>query len=223
MTSTATCPNCGHSYAYAASEMADRLMVALRIRALCEACSRLESETDPFEGYWRRTIGDYGSADPARVPPALRPALHWRPAGEERCGIGITGAPGDGKSMALALVAKNLRRSFRWISGTRARDIATDAATAEGGERDAARRALVNFFEIPVLVLDDIDKARFTDAWASKLFEILEQRNRRGLVTLWTSNNNPDALAKKIGDGCKDYHTGKAIERRLCQFSLILP
>lgn len=222
LTATGTCPACGAKYTYPASDIGDRLISALRIRALCGRCSGADEQPDEFTAFWRRHIGDYASADPARVPPALRPALSWRPSGNFRCGIGITGGPGEGKSMALALAVRNLRRPFRWATGTRARDIATDAANGEGQEREGARRTLNNFREIPVLVLDDMDKPKFTDAWASKLFELLEHRNRIGRVTLWTSNNDPSTLAEKIGRGCGDRFTGQAIERRLCQSSLVI-
>lgn len=222
MTRTATCPKCGQKYVYFASELSDRLVASLGIRALCEACSRPDNEIDPFLGLWARQIGAYRRADPTQVPPGLRPTLFWRPGGAEAAGIGITGPPGIGKSMALALALKSLRRSFRWLSGPAIRQVATDAAAADGGDRETARREWDRFRRVPALVIDDLDKAKFTDAWASRLFELLEKRNSSGLITMWTANNPVGTLGGKIGRDCGDIMTGQAIERRLCEASLVI-
>lgn len=92
----------------------------------------------------------------------------------------------------------------------------------ENWERSEARQKWEKACSIDVLAIDDLDKARFTPAWAEKLFDLVKTRNEAMLPTFWTANNGLGQLQTKIASNCQDGHTAAAIERRLCQGVLLL-
>lgn len=54
--------------------------------------------------------------------------------------------------------------------------------------------------EIPLLVIDDLGKERYTE-WASQiLFQVIDRRYNKELPTIITTNLSPQALRERIGD-----------------------
>jgi DNA replication protein DnaC len=98
------------------------------------------------------------------------------------------------------------------------REITTKAAT-EGGDwtlkLDKIRR-------IRVLAIDDLSQPKFTEAFASALFDLLEHRNSHRLAVLWTSQKSLPDLRSKIAEQCEDRDQADAISRRLIQDGLKL-
>ena len=221
---TAPCPICG--------TMVSRLRVFFWERelyadtpCLCHSChdAHLREEAAKkaaysFRAHWEKHVpADYQKAMADQVPPYYRPALRWQPS--PGCnGVGIHGPSGSGKTHALALLALSLAIPFRWVTGARMRQLAIDAATLDGPAREDARKDLAALRDVPLLVIDDLAEVRFTEAWADKLFEVLEHRNGSRRLTCWTAQHGPGQLAAKISGGKDvDAGTGNAIERRLCQ------
>ena len=187
---------------------------------MCERCAAPVKPPDPALVYWRKEVpAAYQSADPRRVHPAYQPALQWK-ASSGQNGVAIIGPSGAGKTHAMALVSRCLpyAGALRWITGAAMRQLAINAATLDGAERTDARQALGKLRDCPALIIDDLAEVKFTEAWADKLFEILEYRNSTQRITCWTAQHGPGQLAQRISAGRDvDPGTGNAIERRLCQ------
>lgn len=225
---TVTCPECGETFQRAIVWFGGREIMADR-GCLCDACEGKRAQAvaavdaeNRFLSLWRNRLPeDYLRADPAKVAECLRPALEWAPA--EGCRrLGLAGAAGAGKSMAVALVLKSLRVPFRWTNGFAARGLYNAAVTTDDQEkRKAAVKAWERICDAEMLVLDDVDKGNFTDAWCGALFDLLESRNGRKLPTIWTANLLPGQLCAKFAKS-GDREQADAIERRLCQGAMIL-
>lgn len=220
-TKLVSCPECSASFERAIVWFDGREIMADR-GCLCDECeskraaaiAALTAREKHLELWLHRTPDDYHRAAVERVCPSLRPALEWRPV-DGCCRLGLWGVPGGGKSMAAALVVKDAGIPFRWTNGFAARATYNAAVTGEGESRRKAAASWLNLLEAPLLVLDDADKGNFTEAWASALFDLMEARNGACLPTIWTSNNGPGGLAKKMGK-CGDPDLAASIERRLC-------
>ncbi len=221
---TAPCPICGTPVSRLRVFFWERELYA-DCACLCPACDDARAKEEAsrkaacsFWAHWEKHVpNDYQRATADQVPRCFSGALSWRPAPGQK-GVGIYGPSGTGKSHTLALLVFALETPFRWVTGARMRQLAIDAATMEGAARDDARKDLAALRDVPLLVIDDLAEVKFTEAWADKLFEILEYRNSTGRLTMWTAQHGPGQLAAKISGGKDvDPGTGSAIERRLCQ------
>ena len=77
--------------------------------------------------------------------------------------------------------------------------------------------------QVPILVLDEISQGKLTEAWSSRLFDLLETRLGAGLPTLWTSQIPlPEIRAKIVRQNGGDQAQADAISRRLAQHTLVL-
>ena len=215
----APCPLCATLVRRSRVFYAGRELYAGKL-CLCERCA--EPTPAPLHDHWKAEIPKlYQAATPSRVHAAYLPALQWDPRGGQN-GVAIIGPSGAGKTHAMALVAHRLPSPFRWIAGAAMRQMAINAATLDGAERTDARQALGKLRDCPALVIDDLAEVKFTEAWADKLFEILEYRNSTQRITCWTAQHGPGQLAQRISAGRDvDPGTGNAIERRLCQHHAI--
>lgn len=220
---TGQCPKCGNEVEFEPIDFLPKIV------PLCDGCELHQSETwaiNQRREIWRRLYvarlpAGYVKSAPGKVGQFFRPALGWTPGGYHG-GLGLIGEAGAGKSSAMACLLWTLERPFLWWSGTEARDAAIEAATADK-DRDGANRRWEHAMRIPLLVLDDISQGRLTEAWSSKLFDLLETRLGGGLPTLWTSQISIAELkAKIIRQNGQDSAQAEAITRRMAQHSLIL-
>lgn len=180
----------------------------------CTGCGNAvtSSSCPEFNERWKILIPpDYHKADKGRVKTALQGVLDWRPNGQQK-GIGIHGIPGAGKTHALALLAFRLHTPFRWTTGGKLRALYNNSVQMEGDEQLAAKRKFHRLRETPILIIDDVLEVSFSGPWREALFDLLEHRNGKKLLTFWTAQHGPGQIGGRIGDT-----TGEAIERRLCQ------
>ena len=220
---TISCPHCGTPHTIEVCDMFPRAIPP------CDDCAVVQSEnyaSNQGRETWERMLYDnmpsgYRVATPEKIPRTYVEALAWR-AETKYGGLGLIGPSGLGKSFTLACVVYHQKRAFRWLSGTEARDAAIEAAAAER-DREGARRKWQNAMRTAILVIDDISQSRFTDAWSSKLYDLLETRMSHRLPTLWTSQISlPDLRAKIARQNGGDTEQAEAISRRLAQHSRIL-
>lgn len=218
----APCPDCGVPHEYERCDF-------LNIVPVCDQCSEkqklayeAQKEAAAWNNLWHsRMPPGYRITQRDLVPLNLKPIFEW--SQEAHCGgMGLIGKAGSGKSFAMASFIQFHRRGFLWWSGTGARDAAIEAASADR-DRDGCRRRWEHGMTVPILVLDDISQGRMTEAWSSKLFDLLETRMSALLPTLWTSQIDlPEMRQKIVRQNGGDAAQAEAISRRLSQHSLIL-
>jgi DNA replication protein DnaC len=171
--------------------------------------------------YAARCPERYALARPDRVSERYRQILQWDQEAHGG-GAGLVGVAGSGKSSAVACLMDQLRIPFLWISGTDARDLSNRAVSGDGEKSgDMAKWRYAHNADF--LVLDDISQARFTEAWSSRLFGLLEDRLSHERPTIWTSQLALTDLKYKIyTQNGGDLEQAEAISRRLGQHSLKL-
>lgn len=216
------CPECHHPFLRAIVWFMGRELMADR-GCLCDNCEAVRaagvaavSKKAKHLTLWAdRVPDDYHAAREDKTPALFLPAIHWRPSADSRR-LGLYGKPGSGKSMAASLTVKNAEIPFRWTNGFAAREVYNRSVSSENPEkRKEAVKQWDQWLNAPLLVLDDVDKGNFTEAWASALFSLMEHRNSMRLPTIWTANHGPGQLAAKFAK-CGDVELAAAIERRLC-------
>lgn len=199
------------------------------ITPLCDDCGEArkaredqEATRNAWSALWASRMPDgYRAASTSRVPRIFQPALSWSNSGHPG-GLGLVAESGAGKSCTVACLIDRLRMPFLWWSGTQAREIADEAARAER-DREGASGRWLHGTKVPILVIDDISQGKMTEAWASKLWHLLETRRNRSLPTMWTSQMSLQELRAKIAaQNGGDSDQADAISRRLGQQSLII-
>lgn len=220
---TGVCPKCQAHLEY------EPCSILPNVVPLCDACEAEQSDTwakqqqqDRWKAlYLSKLPKGYLGSKPEKVPSCYARALQWESASNHG-GLGLIGVSGEGKSSAMACALWKLEKSFLWWSGTEARDAAIQAATADR-DREGANRRWEHAMRVPVLVLDDVSQGKLTEAWSSKLFDILETRLSNGLPTFWTCQISIAELKEKIiRQNSGDVAQAEAITRRLSQHSLVL-
>ncbi len=220
---TGACPKCGNGVDFEPVEMLPKIV------PLCDECEAVQSATwatDREEVRWQnlfnaRIPAGYRDCSSDMVKPCYMPALSWT-AASNHGGIGLIGPSGHGKSSAISCLLWSTRLPFRWWIGTEARDAAIEAATADK-DREGATRRWEAAMGAPILVLDDVSQGKMTEAWSSKLFDLLETRLGSALPTLWTSQISVTEIEQKIiRQNGFDTAQAEAITRRLAQHSLVL-
>lgn len=188
------------------------------IPILCDDCSALpepQKESEILRNWKRQVPAEYQSAALAAGSRA-RAALQWTP--DQSLGLAIYGTPGMGKSTAVAMLTYTLGLRLSWVNGMRLREVATEMSMGDHTDDRAAAIGQWRWWErVPLLVIDDIDKARFTDAYTTRLYGLLETRRNKLLPIIWTGNLGPGALCRLIADGCGNVPLAQSVDRRLFQ------
>ena len=165
---------------------------------------------------WKRQVpAEYRTGT---LPPnsQVAPALDWTP--DTSRGLALYGPPRIGKSTAVAMLTYTLGLRLSWVNGMRLRDVATEMSMGDHTDDRTAAVGQWRWWErVPLLVIDDIDKARFTDAYTTRLYGLLETRRNKLLPIIWTGNLGPGALCRLIADGCGNVPLAQSVERRLFQ------
>ncbi len=182
--------------------------------------------------------------DPKAITPAIRRALPKEAASAlakgrvPEAGFGLLGGPGVGKTATLAALmrvwaeawvrsvgpskAAAIRHTslgLAWVNWPEFVAAGKGAMARERGEE--AETAVLEAMDAGVLVLDDLGRERvrgsYVEDWgASQLDRLVDHRDRRGLVTFWTSNLGTTDLA---------HHLGAGLTSRLCRLAppVVLP
>lgn len=166
-----------------AAERAERVAAAERDARNAELRDRWES-TIPAE-YRATDIDDEG------FNRAVWIAIRNHPF--EAQPLGLVGPPGRCKTRFLALFARKAIAAGLSIGWLNTFDLIENVeARAYGRERVEAGRVFRAWRAARVLFLDDLGKTSWTGKLEAALFELLEYRHGRGLVTHWSLNPLPD-------------------------------
>lgn len=222
-TRTAPCPLCGVAVTRPAVMVGHREIMASR-PCLCASCEVAEAYRDAWnERVLRQIPPKYHGATWLKVSAdVLGAAKRWSPSGHQSDGIGIVGPSGRGKTHLAALVVNHLKIPFRWSTSAELRKASITAAAGDGEARAQAERWLANHRDAALLVIDDLAEAPWSEHWAGWLWACLESRTSRGLPTIWTAQDAEGKLSARIARGRVEQSTADAIERRLCQHSLMI-
>jgi hypothetical protein len=215
-TITNPCPRCEKPVSYQPCPLLPGIV------PLCDECAErqeTEFETNQRRERWLTMLAenmpeDYRNAVPSKIISELKPVTGWNRQKYPN-GMGVIAPTNSGKSCAVACLIAMLKHPFRWWSGAEARQISIEAAKSDPTSTPA-RLWHSAMHRVPVLVIDDIAQAKFTESWASALFELLESRTKKHLPTFWTMQITGSELRQKIADqNGGDYAQAKAIITRL--------
>lgn len=123
---------------------------------------------------------------------------------------------GIGKTDAARCVATNYINDLKGVvelNGAKLHDL---------GEFWAATRAkeMENYERVPLLIVDDFDKALWTLKSVNIVYRIWNERYDQKLPTIVTSNCEPDALCKRWDMLDKSMSYGSAIRDRMCPMAV---
>jgi DNA replication protein DnaC len=214
---TNPCPHCNQPVEYYAAPDLPGIV------PLCEACGEIHERNwnaEQMRQRWLRMLKarmpeDYRSAVPSLIPAELAGVMEWNRFKNPK-GLGVIGKSGKGKSCAVACLVAWLKMTFRWWSGTQAREVYTAASKSDDATQGPARQWADAMASLPLLVLDDISQTKFTESWSSALYSLLESRANSHLPTLWTMQiTGAELRAKIIRDNGGDAAQASAIIGRL--------
>lgn len=145
----------------------------------------------------------YADTDINRLPfPAIsKRVLKWE---YNARGLVLFGTTGTGKSRTLFLLLKRLIEDE--LIGIRDRSLfcASSGALKANFEASYQRKQSSSFIDkcnqVSLLVIDDFGKDKFTEAYESAIFNIMEYRTSHYLPTLISTNYNGGNLREKFTD-----------------------
>jgi DNA replication protein DnaC len=189
-------------------------------KVFCDDCgAKQEADAKSATQQERRRLLTHGIPLEYRDAQAEKVAEHYRDCLTEfPTKLGFTGQSGSGKSSAMACHLLNRGLPFVWVTGNALREITIKAAM----DPDNGASALRSVKHTALLAIDDISQPKFTESFATALFDILEERNASRMPIVWTSQKSLKDLRAKIADQCGDNDQADAISRRLGQGAIIL-
>jgi DNA replication protein DnaC len=230
---TATCAACAEKFGY------EELLVngnEVFTRRFCDSCTsvkRTESEKCEKEeviaqrrsAFYRECPAAFDHTDPRRLAVESAKAIRWQ-FGQK--GLMLIGPTGVTKTRTLWEILRwqSIHEGIRFICTT---EIALSLGVTRFGlllESSYADR-LSKFCETPILAIDDLGKAKYTDRVREALFHIVDVRTTNGRPILCTTQFNGKELVQKFAtDGERNdelaqqrlRETGEAWVRRLREF-----
>lgn len=125
-------------------------------------------------------------------------------------------AYGSGKTYLMICIANAL--AHRRIPGiyVTEEDLFKDIkSTYEKNSEETEATVLERYYQVPILMIDDIFSAQYTEWSQGKLFSILNERDRMGKVTIMTSNFANNRIRERLqhnGGKLASRIKGRAIE-----------
>lgn len=227
-TATLPCKGCGTPITYECIWVAGHdLGKALHLN--CDDCQdRLDAEQ--AERDRQRRLAERVARVQAMLPPDLletdehhpdfnralwRAVSAWRPS-PEAFWLGLIGPAGRCKTRCLALAAQaSILRGNRvvWTTANRLLEAAHDRSNRDRQLSTLAREHLAECLHAGVLVLDDLGKNEWTNAFESQFFQILDHRKNHRLPLLFSSNAHPDQFAIVLSDLNREPIIGRLQDR----------
>lgn len=115
----------------------------------------------------------------------------------------IFGPSGTGKThLAVSLIKEYIKDSQMSCLFTTLDELLTSFRDSYNNKHIVSESELYKKYneDIHVLVIDDIGSQRLTDWGISVLNAIVNTRYNNCVITIWTSNMNPDVLYEYVGD-----------------------
>jgi chromosomal replication initiation ATPase DnaA len=181
----------------------------------------------------RRTKDSLGDRTPARyrATDTAHPAFNvklwqriqkWRPTPEAPW-LGLVDESGASKTRCAFLLLHDIVvESVNSSKKGRARsfEVATSYELAEAirnqygkGDDSAKARAFIDGMRrVSILLLDDLGKAKNTEAVSAELFAILDRRHAENLATIWTANSSPNEIVTGMSADLAGPLAGRLIE-----------
>lgn len=235
-TKTGTCKGCGAEYPYEPIDVMGvdfGQVVETRCPACAEAAELAAAEAAKAARLEERRANVLRIIPPDLLPVDLDPlgtdiqradfnlamwaqVREWRP-GPHGHWLGLHGPPGECKTRILALMATKIlmqgQRLF-WTSAVELYDRATyGRRSPDQAVRVAAREHLEDCMRTSFLVLDDLGKNEWGNAFESTLFTILDHRKNYRLPILWSSNVHPEQLHTCLSSANSGAIIGRLIDR----------
>jgi DNA replication protein DnaC len=129
-------------------------------------------------------------------------------------GLILFGASGTGKTRAVCMALEWHVLHGCTIRIISAIDFQREVInrTKPGGDGDLDE-FINELLDVDILVIDDLDKLRFSPRVEAELFNLIDKRTGNELPIIFTANSSGEVLARKMSPD-----TGPAIIRRIAEF-----
>jgi DNA replication protein DnaC len=197
-------------------------------QALCNRCAdavnaqheqeQARTRRTELQRQWERICpSSYRDTDPAKLPCKRRmdEILAWRYG---RDGLLAHGKTGLGKTRCLYLLLQRLHfeehRRIKTINGP---DFASKCSRYSWEDQAKSDSFIEELCRVELLMIDDLDKARFSDRPETGLWQVIENRVSNEKPILTSLNVTGDELAAMFSE-----HRGLALVRRLRDFCRVV-
>lgn len=215
-----TCPKCQIEFESEAVLFEGREMFST-VPALCGKCAeqcdreRRERESRFIEAEWARKWEKicpvrFRDTESAKLPDAaaMEAVLSWVYG---RDGLLCHGPTGKGKTRCLYLLLHRLHfKQHRSIIALGAADFGLQCGRLFWVDQDGAAAYIQSLIRAEILMIDDLDKARFSERVEAELFHVIDARTANGRPILASLNSTGDELAAMMTE-----QRGFPIVRRL--------
>jgi len=192
--------------------------------SVCEPCQAAEERRDvetrqreaeaARRATWREITRGFervANSEPGRLHPGMRSKAQKWDWSEGRGIMFVASTAGMTKTRCAFLALRRAFDSGKTCAAMAAVDFAEDATLFGNGKgRELAEARLRDARRVGVLLIDDIDKPKWTPRAEEELFALLDERHRRMRPVIWTSNT----LRADLGALWSE-ERGAAILRRL--------
>lgn len=149
---------------------------------------------------------------------AWRAIQKWTPT-DEAPWLGLVGASGKCKSrialMTAPLILQGIgsgRPTFKFLTGYELAQLATGLYVGDEHARAKTAEKIADAKSATLLLLDDMDKTRFTPNIAEVFFSVIDHRHGRNMRMIWTANTNAEEIGKLMPPQFGDAFAGRLLD-----------